>query len=188
MKPIIIVCGANHSKTSQLMEIIMELGKNTLWVGDVSKDKHDVTPYNKYENKIFADICKPKFNLHYVKKSNETFSSFFAGLPKDKTVVLKYPKSIFVMNDIIKAAGERKVKIIYVLRDISDTIISTAIKTDKGKLPVFEDIRNTLQIAEYYRRSLTVSFLYDCFYAPTTYFDKFPRKPLNERLYNYIFI
>lgn len=187
MNPVIIVCGPNHSKTSQLMEILIEMKNDNFWFGDVSDDTHAVTPYKKYENKEFIDICKPTFNKNYVKRGNKTFKKFFAGLPKDKTVILKYPKSIFLMNDIKKAVGKRELRIIYVFRDINDVVISSAIKTEpKERLSVFENMARLLRITEYVRRSLLVSFKYDCFYCPITYFENYPAKPLNQRLYNYI--
>lgn len=187
MKPIVIVCGANHSKTSMLMEILIDLDNDSLWFGDVSEDKHEKTQYDKYENVEFADICKQRFNADYKKKDSKGFKQFFKSVPKDKIVILKHPKSIFLMNEIKEAVGKREVRIVYVFRDLHDVIISTSIKNEpKRRLSIFEDMQRMLGYAEYIRRSLFMSFQHDCFYCPTTYFESYPRKPLNERLLNYI--
>jgi len=116
MKPIILIVGANHSGTSAIAKFLLD---NGAWTGPYSNATSELLPYVKYEDRIFKRLCKPLNRQVRCRKESLAFSQHLKKLPKDKTVIFKYPRAIFCLNKliaIIEATANHPIKVIYTFR------------------------------------------------------------------------
>lgn len=113
MKPIIVICGANHSGTSAVAEFLhkhgAELGRTDGCMCD------DERPYPTYENVMFKRWCKGEI-------SDEEVRHYVSMLDRGKVYVFKYPGSYKRLNDL-DVLG-RPFKVILVLRKVIGLIAS----------------------------------------------------------------
>lgn len=130
MKPIIIVCGVNHSGTSLVAKLLIDNGG---YIGETDSGPTDATPYEKYEDKVLKEyissilqggtgstpFAPPDTHTAMYKHLNE--------LP-DKVCILKHPKAVFHL-DTFDAMVPRKIKVVFVLRELYPNIESIISKT-----------------------------------------------------------
>lgn len=115
-KPLIIICGSPHSLTSMIQKFLID---NGAYPGETKEEYTELTQYDKYEDKHLKEFAQKRkqFKKHDLKE-------YLNSLPIDKVVCLKYPLIVWFLDEIVKYVKNREVKIIYVLRNPRDTILS----------------------------------------------------------------
>ena len=114
MKDITFICGAIVSGTSMIMKLCLDHGA---WGGltvDASQMNYDV-----YENSRFRQLCRNAIGLQKDLEGedlNQLFQAFFDSLPEGEKIVLKYPKSFYLLPGFMSMLGPN-FKVVYVLRN-----------------------------------------------------------------------
>jgi len=118
VKPIIIICGANHSGTSAVAEFLINHGAYAGLTDGQTCDSE--RPYQTYENIKFKRWCQTKIGStlepEFPVTDRELQNYMGLRLPENRTIVLKYPKS-FACLHLLPDFG-RPVKVLCVLRSI----------------------------------------------------------------------
>lgn len=130
MKPITVICGPNHSGTSYVAELLIKAGADP---GEYTREMPAATPYIKYENNEFKAFVAATLGIATdYERTDEPpalrFRRFLATLDPDRAYVLKYPKSVFLLDPIARLIGERA-RLVYVRRNWDDWMSSYQSKT-----------------------------------------------------------
>ena len=122
MKPIILISGVPHSMTSMITKFLLDNGAYCPDVWD--NPKYDL-PYSRYESYEIQKylVEKRKFKDYDIYK-------YFDSLPKDKVCVIKAPRLIEFINDI--EYSKRPIKVVYVMRNPRDIILSSIDKSGRS--------------------------------------------------------
>ena len=131
MKPIILVIGTPHSFTSMISNFLLD---NNGYCPDLWDNPEYDMAYSRFESKQLQLYIKER---HHFKEIDLT--DFFKELPTDKVVTLKEPLLIEFINDI-KKFTDRELKVVYVLRNPQDIILSSIEKSKKSFIYYFERI------------------------------------------------
>ncbi|MBS3742116.1 MAG: hypothetical protein KGY75_10170 [Candidatus Cloacimonetes bacterium] len=141
MKPVIIVTGVPHSFTSMISKFLIDNGAFTKEIWD--NPKWDMS-YSRFEEKDLQ---------HFVNKRKQfkqyNLKSYFNSLPKDEIVMAKMPLCIYFINELDKYTN-RKIKVVYVLRNPEQIILSSMEKSRKSFIYYFQ------------RMSWLYDFMVDC--------------------------
>ena len=129
MKPFILICGAPHSYTSMISKFLIDNGAYAKEIWD--NPNYDI-PYSRYEDKEIWKFMDKK--QHF---KNYDLKNYFTSLPKDKVFIAKEPGMVFFINDLTKYT-DRTIKIVFVIRDIEQIILSSMEKSNKGFIFYFE--------------------------------------------------
>lgn len=124
IKPIILVCGANYSGTSMVVKLLMDNGG---WSGELDKSFSVEVPYPTYENKFFQGFCSRMLEISQGGYKEEEFTEYIKKTPKDKAVILKYPKAVVLAASLMKFT-ERPIKMVFVIRDFLAVMKSAIVK------------------------------------------------------------
>lgn len=141
MKPFILICGAPHSLTSMISKFIQDNGAVAPAVWD--NPNYDI-PYSRYEDKEIW-----KYMDSREKFRNHDLTNYFASLPVDKVAVAKEPGMVFFINELRKFTC-RPIKVVFVIRNPEQTILSSLEKSSKSFIFYFE------------RMSWMYQFIIDC--------------------------
>ena len=131
MKPFILVCGVPHSFTSMVSNFIIDNGaySKEIW----NNPKYNL-PYSRFEERVFQEYVD---NRRKFKEYDLT--DYFDSLPADEVTVAKVPLSVFFINDLSKYT-DRTIKIVYVIRNPEQVILSSLEKSRKSFIFHFEMI------------------------------------------------
>jgi len=131
MKPFIVISGVPHSYTSMISKFLMDNGAYTKEVWDNPKWE---MPYHRFEEKEVLKFvnARKKFKKY-------DLTDYFNSLPTDKVVVAKVPLSIMFINEL-EQFTDREIKVVYVLRNPEQIILSSLDKSDKSFIYYFERI------------------------------------------------
>lgn len=124
VKPIVIVCGAPHSMTSMVQKFLMDNGAHA---HDIWENTQYQMHYNRYESKALQEFVMEKKAF-----KSSSLESFFENLAKDKVICMKAPMAAFFLEDIRAHVKDRTVRVVYVLRNPKDQIMS---KIEKSSSP-----------------------------------------------------
>lgn len=115
MKPLIIVCGPNHSGTSLVAKLLLNEGAI---LGRFSEEvDHSKLPYVKYEDKVFKAWCQWKIGFPKSKPvTDDEVVEYINNFDENRTLCLKYPKSTWVLH-LLPEQIERRIKVVYVMRN-----------------------------------------------------------------------
>lgn len=127
-KPIIIICGAPHSMTSMISNFLLDNGAAT---GEIYDEPLENIQYSRYEDKVFKEYVRGKMSL-----KPSRLDEYFDKFPTAETVILKMPMSAYFLDDI-KNYTKRKLKVVYVLRNPQNVILSSMEKTGKDFIYFF---------------------------------------------------
>ena len=130
IKPIILVCGANYSGTSMVAKLLIDNGG---WVGDLDTSFSPEVPYPRYEDKFFHSFCRRVLGIEKGEHNNKEIVDYLNSLPKDKVVILKYPKAVLLAN-ALAGVTDRQIKMVFVVRNPRVNIVSAAEK-NRTELP-----------------------------------------------------
>ncbi|MCB2221777.1 MAG: sulfotransferase domain-containing protein [Bacteroidetes bacterium] len=129
MKPIIMLTGLPQSYTSMVSKFLLDNGG---FSNDLMGDPNEVLPYERFESKNLEDYIKQRKWF-----KNPDLSSFFDALPEDRVVTLKMPFIIQFINDLPKYTN-RKIKVVFIVRNPQDTILSSMKKSGRSFIYFFE--------------------------------------------------
>lgn len=140
-KPIIIICGSNHSGTSAVAEFLVRHGGH---IGKHDSNISATSSYLQFENTMFKNWCKTKIGgtlqPEEIVNDNE-LKQYISEQPVNRPLILKYPKSSIVLHLLPKF--NRRVKVIYIIRNPYSIISSTMNKTQMTGREVIEDMAAT---------------------------------------------
>lgn len=130
MKPILLITGVPHSFTSVVSSFLLDHGALTVDLTD--NDQSERTNYRKYESQEFIDFTKKRLSFR-----NSDLTDFFKRMPEDRIILLKYPLGVWVAEEI-QDFTDRPVKVVYVMRNPQDIIISNMEKSKTSFVYNFE--------------------------------------------------
>jgi len=130
-KPFIIVNGVPHSYTSMISKFLIDNGAFTKELWD--NPKWDF-PYSRFEEKDMQEFVNAR-----KKFKNYDLTSYFDSLPEDEVVMAKHPLSIFFINELDKFT-DRKIKVVYIIRNPEQIILSSMDKGGKSFIYYFQRI------------------------------------------------
>ena len=133
-KTLIIVSGTNHSGTSAVAKFLMDNGAVS---GNCESSVSDILPYQKYEDQMFVQWCTQKIGFPdaFENKKEITDDMMIDYLSNDlgnaDVIMLKYPKAALLLEEIekIAEAAERKLRVVWALRNPYEAITSSVEKT-----------------------------------------------------------
>ena len=130
-KPFILICGAPHSFTSMVSKFLIDNGAyvKELW-GETTK-KFKYYRYEELETHNFVQKRK-KFKKY-------DLTGYFNSIPKNKVVMAKEPGIVYFIKELAQFTN-RKVKIIYVMRNPEQIIMSSMEKSKRSFIYYFEKI------------------------------------------------
>ena len=126
-KPIIVICGANHSGTSMVTKLLLDNGG---WTGELEAGGL----YPQYEDEDFK-----RFSTDMMGMTGGDGEGLRKKELPDKVVVFKYPSSYMTLG-MLKNVFDRKMKVMYVVRNPSAVIKSTMDKTGNSSNTTFQVI------------------------------------------------
>lgn len=127
MSNITIICGAIFSGTSMIAKLCLD---NGAWLGQTAHG--DSTDYDIYENARFRQLCRNAIAIDNDLKGQNLaslFSLFFNRLPKNHKIILKYPKSFYLLR-FFKDSLTLDFKVVYVIRNPYTRAMSYQRKTN----------------------------------------------------------
>ena len=125
IKPLIFVLGAPHSMTSMTIRFLKANGLGSGLTEDkISGYKGDDVTYISSEDWAIriATIRMKKFKFDKIE--DQELKWYFKLLPKDETIVVKVPWSVFFL-DKLQSYTKKPIKIVYCLRNPHDVFVST---------------------------------------------------------------
>lgn len=131
MKPFILICGVPHSYTSLISNFLIDNGAFSKEIWD--NPKYDLN-YSRYEDKEIQ-----KFVGKRKKFQKYDLTHYFDSLPSDKVIVAKAPLSTFFLNELQQFTN-RRIKVVYVIRNPEQVILSSMEKSGKSFIFYFERI------------------------------------------------
>lgn len=123
---IVIIAGSNRTGTSYIAEILVNNGG---YIPNIEKAKLE---YNTYEDKNFKGLTKELIKNRYNKQK---LLEFKMSLPKNKLIILKYPKASLVINKWLEIFPNAKY--IYVLRNPAKSLWKSVSKFGHYILPLW---------------------------------------------------
>lgn len=132
MKPFILVCGVPHSLTSMVAKFLMDNGAYSKETWD--NPKYNSLNYSRYEDKDIQNFVNKRKNFQ-----NVNLTDYFISFPNDKVIMAKAPRAAFYINEFRKYT-KRKIKVVYVMRNPEQIIISSMEKSKKSFIFYFERI------------------------------------------------
>jgi len=121
MKPIVLVTGVPHSMTSMVTKFLLDNGG---YCPDLWDDPQYDLPYSRYESYEIQKFLRKKWEF-----KNYDITKYFDSLPEDKVCVIKAPRLIEFINDI--NYSKRPIKVVYVMRNPRDIILSSIDKSGR---------------------------------------------------------
>lgn len=131
MKPVIIVNGVPHSFTSAISKFLIDNGGYAKQIRD--NPKYDIH-YPTYEEQELQKFVEKK-----KKFKNYDLESYFESLPAEEVIIAKEPLSIFFMDEL-KKYTKRKIKVVFVMRNPEQIILSSMEKGGKSFIYHFNRI------------------------------------------------
>ena len=132
MKPFIVVCGVPHSFTSMISKFLIDNGA-------YSKETWDNPEYNDRNYSRHEDVEIQEFVNKRKDFKEHDLTEYFASFPTDKICMAKAPRAAFYLNEFKKFTN-REIKVIYVMRNPEQVIISSMEKGPKSFIFYFERI------------------------------------------------
>lgn len=129
MKPVIIVTGTPHSYTSMISKFLIDNGAYAKETWDNPKFN---MKYSRYEDKDIQDFVNQRKKF---KKYNLT--DYFKSFPDNQVCITKMPLSIYFVNELDKFTT-RPIKVIYVMRNPEQIILSSMEKGGKSFIYYFQ--------------------------------------------------
>ena len=132
MKDITFICSAIISGTSMVAKVCMDHGA---WFGTTEDSSSMI--YDVYENARFRQLCRNALGIDKDLRGQnlfQLFQEFFEGLPENEKIVLKYPKSFYLLDDFKKIIGS-DFKVVYVMRNPFMRAISIQKKNGGNIIP-----------------------------------------------------
>jgi hypothetical protein len=114
VKNITFICSAIISGTSMVAKVCMD---NGAWFGTTEDSSSMI--YDVYENARFLQLCRNTLGIDKDLQGEnlfQLFQEFFDELPENETIVLKYPKSFYLLDNFKKMIGN-DFKVVYVMRN-----------------------------------------------------------------------
>ncbi|MGC9513218.1 MAG: hypothetical protein ACP5D8_06240 [Fidelibacterota bacterium] len=131
MKPIIIVCGVPHSFTSMVSKFLLD---NGAWAKETWDNPKWEMGYSRFEDEEIQNFLKKRKNFR-----DYNLSEYFASFPSDQVAMLKAPQITFFLNEL-KKYTHRELKVVYVIRNPEQIILSSMEKGKKSFIYYFERI------------------------------------------------
>ncbi|MCF8368130.1 MAG: hypothetical protein K9G76_03750 [Bacteroidales bacterium] len=129
MKPIIIITGIPQSYTSLVSKFLIDNGG---YSDDLMGEPNETLQYERFESKNLDEyIQKRKWFKH------ADLTEFFKSLPTDQVITLKMPFIIQFINDLDKYTS-REIRVIYIVRNPQDAILSSMKKSGRSFIYYFE--------------------------------------------------
>lgn len=124
--------------------------------------------YDVYENTRFRQLCRNSLGIDKDFQGEnlfQLFQEFFEGLPENETIVLKYPKSFYLLNDFRKMIGN-DFKVAYVMRNPFTRATSIQKKNGVNIIPNYlVDWNDTYTyMGQYTRGSDVYTVIYERFF------------------------
>jgi len=128
-KPFILVCGMPHSYTSMVSKFLID---NGIYVKGICGSPNEKINYFKYEELEINNFVKEgkKFRKY-------DLTDYFNSLPEDKVVMAKHPDVIFFGKEFTQLTN-RKIKIVFVMRNPEQIIMSSMEKSKRSFIYYFE--------------------------------------------------
>ncbi len=131
MKPIIIVNGVPHSYTSGISKFLIDNGG---YAKQIRKNPKYNIHYPTYEEQELQEFVEKK-----KKFKDYDLKSYFEALPADEVIIAKEPLSIFFLDEL-KKYTKRKIKVVFVMRNPEQIILSSMEKGGKSFIYHFNRI------------------------------------------------